>query len=364
MNGFQIKDFKSVTAGIINRARSVTQKITDYAPGSVARTLMEAPAAEMEELYLQMLLGLRDAIPVATYLSFDFGKLPPSRATGFVAIALDPVPESDTTISAGAVFRSSDGREYRSTEDVAWPAGAESIRVPVESTAVGSAGNIAAGAINSTTLSDRPYAISNPAVTSGRDVETDAEQKARFAGFIQSLSRGTMVGCRFAVASAMLQDADGNVSEYVTRIGELEAPGYVRYWVYSNHGIPSPELLGLAQRMLDGWRNADGSIVQGYRPAGVRVDALPMEERELPMSIQVSMYPGYDLDAATKQRITDVFETEIRAVPAGGSVFLKKLVEKMLAVNGVRLIVPDRTENIYCAASEALIPGQLGIEPL
>ena len=51
---FQIKSFNDIVLSQINHARSVTEKITDFAPGSVARTLMEAPAVEVEELYLQM----------------------------------------------------------------------------------------------------------------------------------------------------------------------------------------------------------------------------------------------------------------------------------------------------------------------
>lgn len=49
---FQIKDFASIVASQINHARAVSDKITDFQPGSVARTIMEAPAVEIEELYL------------------------------------------------------------------------------------------------------------------------------------------------------------------------------------------------------------------------------------------------------------------------------------------------------------------------
>lgn len=360
---FEIKSFAQITQGAINRARAVTDKITDFLPGSVARTLIEAPASEIEELYIQMLLGLRDAIPVATYLSFGFDKLPASVASGFVTLALDPPPVADSVIPAGASFSASDGRRYLSTADTPWPAGAASIRVPVVAAVVGAAGNAAAGDITSTALSDRPYSVGNPAISNGRDLESDLEQRARFADFIAALSRGTMVACRFAVASATVADGNGNITEYVTRVGAQEEAGYVRFWLYSNLGIPSDELLALAQRQLDGW-SVNGVIVPGYRPAGVRVEALPMAERDLPMTIRVSMYPGFNLDAGAIQRITDVFESAVRAVPSGESIYLKSLIESMLAVDGVRAIVPDRSENIYCAPSEALVPGDLTVLPL
>lgn len=361
---FQIKDFKSIVAGEVNVAKSITTKVTDFLPGSVMRTLLEAPAAEMEELYLQMFEGLKEAIPVATFLSFDFDKLPAARAYGTVTLAVDDPMQEAWIVPAGTLFWSQDNRLYRSTGDVTWPEGATTVAVPVEADQVGAVGNLSAGGIVRSSLSGFDFLYGNEAITNGRDIETDPERKARFSGFIASLSRGTLVACRFAVASVTIKGSAGEIDEYVTRVGELEVAGYVRYWLYSNKGKPSAELIALAQRTLDGWRTPENKIVPGYRPAGVRVEALAMEERVQAMAIQVSMYPGFTLDDAVKQQITDVYGSAIRAIPAGESLFLKTLVERMLAVNGVRAIVPNRTENIYCSPSEALVPGALAITPL
>ena len=113
---FQTKNFVSIVAAEINVARSITDKITDFQPGSVARTLMEAPAAEMEELYLQMLHGLLEAIPEATYRSFNFDRLQPARAFGFVSISMSPAPVESIAIPYATAFTTSDGRTYTSTE--------------------------------------------------------------------------------------------------------------------------------------------------------------------------------------------------------------------------------------------------------
>lgn len=361
---FQIKNFVSIVAAEVNVARSVTDKITDFQPGSVARTLMEAPAAEMEELYLQMLQGLLEAIPEATYRSFGFDRLQPARAFGFVSLSMSPAPVEEITIPLGTSFSTSDGRTYTSTEALIWAVGVPVIRVPVQSSIIGAAGNVAAGAINTTNLSGGAFVVSNSAITSGRDLETDDERRARFAAFVRSLSRGTMEACRFAVSMATSLDADGNVSQYVTRIGEVENPGYVRFWLYSSTGVPSSALVATAQRLLDGYRTDAGVIVPGFRPAGVRVEALPMVERAIPLSIRVSMFSGYELTTTVQQSISDIFSTTIRAIPAGTTLFLKTLVENLLAVDGVRSIVPDSNENIACAPSEALVPGLLTIQPL
>ncbi len=361
---FQIKDFSSIVSAQINVARSTTDKITDFLPGSVARTLMEAPASEMEELYIQMLHGLLEAIPEATYRSFGFDRLQPARANGFVSLSLSPSPSVDINIPLGTTFMTSDGRTYSSTEARVWPAGVPLVRVPVQSTIVGAQGNVAAGAINATTLTGGAFIVSNSAITSGRDLESDDERLARFAAFIRSLSRGTMEACRYAVSLSRIFDADGNTAEYVTRVGEQEDRGYVRFWIYSSLGVPSSALVMQAQRLLDGYRTDDGTIVPGYRPAGVRVEALAMVERAVPLSIRVSMFSGYALTTAVQQSIADIYATTIRAIAPGTTLFLKTLVENLLAVDGVRIIVPDSNENIACAPNEALVPGLLTIQPL
>ena len=46
---FQIKDFTSIAAGLINVVRATTNKVTDFNRGSVIRTMLEATAAEIED---------------------------------------------------------------------------------------------------------------------------------------------------------------------------------------------------------------------------------------------------------------------------------------------------------------------------
>ena len=361
---FQIKDFVSIVASQINHARSVTDKITDYLPGSVARTLIEAPAIEVEELYMQMLLGLRDAIPAATFLSFGFDKLPAARAHGYVSISLDPAPTVPIIVPLGTIFKTLDGRIYTSTQALIWDAGVPVVRIPVQSEAIGAVGNVAAGGIVSTLLAGDGYSVSNSAITTGRDEESDTEREARFADYVRSLSRGTMAACQYAANMATVLDEDGGIDEYVTRLGEIGDRGYVRFWVYSSKGIASAALVAGAQALIDGYTTADGVVVPGYRPAGVRVDVLAMAERSISMAAQVGMFPGYTLTTEVRQEIADRYATSLRAVQPGQTLFLKTLVEDMLAVDGVRVIVPASTENIACAAGEALVPGLLTLTDL
>lgn len=355
---FQIKDFASIVLAEINHARAVTTKITDFQPGSVARTLMEAPAVEIEELYMQFLLGLRDAIPVATFLSFGFEKLPAARAAGFVSISSILSRPDPILIPVGSKFYAEDGRVYESVEAVVWPAGTAPVSVQVVHTAAGLVGNVAAGVINRADLFGDGYTVSNQPITSGRDLESDAEREARFADFVRSLSRGTVVACLYAAKSAQVLDASGNVTEYVTRAGIVEEPGWVRIYTYSNLGVPSAALLLDGQRRLDGSRDDEaGTITPGYRSAGVRVDMLPMSERAVPFSASVAMFSGYDFTPAVSQRLHDLAADAISNVQPGQTLYLGTLIEQLLSAPGVRAVVPATNENIVCAENEALVPG-------
>jgi len=81
---FQVKKFNSIVASMINWVSSSTDKITDFNTGSVVRTLLEAIASELEELYYQLLKAVEEAIEEAIYRTFNFPKNPAERSTGTV----------------------------------------------------------------------------------------------------------------------------------------------------------------------------------------------------------------------------------------------------------------------------------------
>ncbi|QNJ57335.1 baseplate J protein [Pseudomonas phage Dolphis] len=363
---FQIKDFVSIVASMINHMRGNQSKITDFQPGSVSRTLVEGPAVELEELYLQMFIGLREAIPVATFQSFGFDKLPASYASGYVSISKAVAPTEPMVIPAGTIFTSQDGRTYTSTNPVTWAAGAAVVTVPVVSNTVGLAGNIAAGLITSSGSFSSDYTISNSAINNGTDAENDSEREARFAEFIGSLSRGTTIACLYAARQASTRDDAGNILEYVTRAGVKEIAGYVRIFLYSSLGIPTAALLANGQQLIDGQADAETGepLVEGFRAAGIRVDLLPMTERAISMGIGVKMRAGYALTNAVRQAITDTYALSIRNIQPGETLLIDNLRAVLLGTANVSELSLSSTQNITCDRSEALIPGQLTITTL
>lgn len=355
---FQIKSFVDIVLAEMNAARGATSKVTDFQVGSVFRTLLEAPAVEIEELYHQMFIGLREAIPVATFRSFKFNQLPATLARGYVSVSAEFPRTADLLIPAGTIFSTASGAQYTSTVDVTWRAGENFVLVLVEAAVPGITGNVAANAITrSTFFGAAPVTISNQAITTGRDLESPAEREARFADFIASLSRGTVVAVVAGAKQGAVLDGNGIQSEYVTRSGVTETPGRMRVYLYSSRGTPSAELLADAQKIVDGYRTEDGVIVPGYRAGGVEVIVLGMAERAVPLSITVTMQTGFVLTQAIIQRMRDIFSSAIVGIMPGQTVYLNSMIEMLLTVPGVRAIIPVTTENFICGEDEALIPG-------
>jgi len=328
--------------------------------------MLEAPATEIEELYHQYFIGLREAIPVATFRSFGFNRLAAATARGYVTVSSEFPRTQDLNIPAATEFTRADGYVYRTVNETLWAAGSSLVVVLVEASSAGVAGNAAPGAIvASTFFASSPVTISNQGISTGRDVESDVEREARFAEFIAALSRGTIEACMYAARQAEVYDGNGVLTEYVTRSGKVETAGYVRIYLYSSGGLPSAALLADAQRRLDGWRDeVTGVITPGFRPAGVRVDALPMVERAVSLAVRVEMLPGAVLSNQVIQRMRDIFSSAIASVQPEETLFLGTMVEMLLNVTGVRAIVPVSTENYVCEANEVLIPGSFSASTL
>lgn len=357
---FQIKDFASISASMINHARSVTKKISDWNPGSASRTIVESAAVEIEELYLQMFIGLREAIPVAVFKSFNFDKLVSAYARGYVSISSQAALTQAISIPLGTAFISPDGKIYNSTSALTWSVGSTYIRVPVSAANPGADYNCPAGTINaSPAFSSSTFTVSNSTITTGRDDESDSEREVRFRDYVQSISSGTTVACLNAAKNSVILDPLGNIAEYVVKSGLSEVAGDISIYLYASGGTPSQDLVSAAQRNLDGHIDDQGNIYPGVRSGGVRCRVFSMSERQITLHVDVKMAPGYALNSAVLQALNDQFEGILTSAPPSSTRYIWEIVEELLRVTGVEKVVPYSTANILVAANESLVPGNL-----
>ncbi len=363
---FQIKDFRSIVASMLNVARASQSQLTDFSVGSVARTLIESPAVEIEELYLQMLLGLQDAIPVAIYQAFDFPIVSALPASGLLTLHFVAALTQVFLIPAHTTFRAPATRQtFYTMADVVAPIGSTQVNVTLVAATPGAAGNVPANAISqlgSDLQLPTGVSFTNLAYTSGQDSETDLVRKSRFIQFVLSLSRGTVQAVQYGASLASVRDGHGQVQEYVDRVGFVEEPGLVHVYLRGSAGAPSSALIANAQQILDGYVDpVTLAKIDGYRSAGVQVIVAPMLERTVSFGVSVLAKSGVLHATSLETSIVNAVGIVVASIRPGQMMRADALVTAVLGIDGVLSCYLVGASNIVCGQNESLVPTTISV---
>lgn len=370
---FQIKDFASIAASMLNHLRGTTNQVTDFEPGSVVRSLVEAPAVEIDELYQQMFNGLKEAIPVALYRSLSFDALPALPARGLVRVNITS-NTSDVLIPAGTVFTVTGGAQsYASTADTTIGAGQTFVDVAVAARIAGTSGNLNAGAsftlvpALSTMLSVQNLA----AFTPGVDAESDADRKSRFRAYIATLARGTVAAIVVGLQTATVTDASGNQIERVASATLIEPwltdptqpTALVRCYIHNGVGNTSSSLVARALQVVTGYRDSNGTPVPGWKAAGAKVEILVATEIVANVSGTLVAQAGVD-HAQLAVQVTQTIYGYLLGLQIGQSALVAEIVALAMAVDGVAdIAIMTPTANITATAQQKLMPGAITFTP-
>ncbi len=367
MASFQTKRFISIVASMVNRIRGTTSTITDFSIGGVARTIIEAPAQEIDQLYQEMVAGLLQAIPVATYRTFGFGLLPASYASQYLLVSIG-VQAGPVLIQAGTSFTTPGSSvSYASSADVTIAAGNTSCDIPVIAGTVGAVGNLPAGSAFTPAQLPAGFvsAVNTVAFTSGADAETEPQRKLRFNGFISSLARGTVDALYYAANYlTYLTDANGFRTEQVVSSNVVEPflldstkpTGLVNVYLFNGVGGTSGALVAQAQNVMLGTRTA-GKKVAGYKAAGVVVVCYAATEQVVTPSATLTAATGYDHGALAAQ-VTAAWSAYILALPIGAPCILAELTDLAMNITGVaNLVLAAGQSDTSAPVNVKLMPG-------
>jgi uncharacterized phage protein gp47/JayE len=370
---FQIKDFPSITASAINWVRATTKKVTDFNIGSVVRTMIEACAAEIEELYQQMFIGLREAIPVSVYNSFDFAALDASPTSGLVRVTVTPGATS-VSVSAGSKF-TIDGRPifYTATTDVVIDAGNTFADVPVVASANGADGNIAAGQVFSLQPAPSTFlsATNLADLINGRDTETDEQRKLRFREFIAALNRGTARAIEYGVREfCNLNDSAGHLIERAQFVSVIEPwltdktrpVGLVEVYIHNGSGATSAALVSRARDVVYGYvEPTTQNKVPGWKAAGIQANVYACTEQYVNMYGVVTELSGFD-HTTVADAVTAAVQQYILELDIGAPALVAEIIAAAMAVDGIynfTLTLP--AADVQPADSVKLMPGYVAM---
>jgi uncharacterized phage protein gp47/JayE len=367
---FQIRDFRSIVAGCINWMKSTTTKINDYNVGSVARTIIEAPAAEMDELYQNILIGLKEAIPVSVYTTFGFDRIPAEAASGVVRFSTGgPLATAPIVIQLGTVVRiSATTTPYATLAAGTIQIGQSYVDILVSAQSAGVSGNCDAGAIDELVSSITGInSVTNPSpLINGRDEETDDQRRTRFRGYISTLARGTKTAVEYGAKTAKLVDANGLITEYVAHASVIEPYvtdstqpiSLVDVYVHNGASATSTELVAEAQRVVDGYYDDAGKAVPGWKAAGVKCVVSAASDKAITVTGNLTVQTGY-VEADAIAAATNAVKAYIQGLGVGETVVLAELIaiikRDIVGVYNITLSAP--LADVTCAINEKAIPG-------
>ena len=356
---------------MINHMLGTQTQVTDFNIGSVARTMVEAPAIEIDELYQQMFNGLKEAIPVATYSSFNFGLLPAVPASGIVTVTI-AVNAANVLIAAGTVFSFANSQiNYVSQSDVTITAGSTTASVYAVANTAGVASNLAA----STALTSSPNPIGFVSATNaaafpnGLNVETPAQRKQRFSLFIAALPRGTVAALNYGASTAALYDVNGLQTERVQASAVVEPYvsdntqpiGLVNLYVHNGVGSTSAGLVTQCQAVINGYTDSAGVVHVGWKAAGVSVVVAAASEVTIACTGLVTPAVGYS-GAAMVTAVTGVLNSYILGLNLGQSFVFSQATSLIMDLPGVaNFVFSTPTADHTATASQKLMPGTMTI---
>lgn len=372
MASFQIKDFASISASMINIMKTSQRKVTDFNPGSINRTMLEAPASEMDELYQQMLNGLLQAIPVSVYNSFSFSALPAEPASGLVTVNIAS-QLSPTTLVSGTIFTATtNGNTYTLESDQIIPTGVTSINVTCVATAPGSSTNLSGG----TTFSVSPQpsgftSASNPnSFINGTDAETPAQQLIRFNGYITTLQGATDDAIIYGAKTTTLTDSSGNVIERVATAIVVEPYltnntlpiSSIFCYVHNGVGGTSVSLVAQAQNVINGFTNPAGVRIRGYKAAGVICTVAACTEQPVNVTGVLTAVPGF-VAATLMAQAASVISAYLLSLEAGAKAQFSLIETLVILIPGVAdFVIGTPTANVAAtAANYKIMPGVIAI---
>lgn len=386
---FFIKNFESITASLIINISESTSALTDFNVGSKIRVLIEAFAEELEAFYHMMFRGILEATNNAVFNSFDFPALPAVSASGNVLFSL-VVAGSTTPLAPNTTFTiprgfrvqipvssqlsvssaALPGTTYTVITNTIWQAGQTSVLVPVACTQAGVLGNTPANSIKGIvdilpTVIGGQYQVTNPVpLINGSPAEDQNARKARFANYLQSLGRGTLVAIEHAALTAQILDSAGDIQEQVkiavavepfTVDGSLPV-GHVDIYIYNGFGGTTSDLVDATQKIIDGYIDANGNRIAGFKAAGVIAKVKPAIEQPQTFLVNVKMMSSFSLTDDIANQIQGAIAKYISTLAPGDTLIYNKIIELVMDVPGIyNCVVASPNGDVAAVDSQHII---------
>jgi len=327
------KDFVTLVQEQVASIQGKATALVDLTIGSTLRAAVESVASValwLQGLVLALLITTRASTASGSDLDtwmadYNFTRLAAVAATGSATFSRFTA-SGTALVPVGALIQTGDGtQQYTVTADTANAAydasqggyvlanGISSVTVPIQAVTAGVAGNVTAGTINTIAQAITGIdTVTNAAgLTNGEDAELDADFRARFIQYINSLSKATKAAVLYAILS-LQQNVSAVIVENQAYNG-ITQPGYFYAVVDDGSGNPGSTFLASA-----------GTAVEATRPLSVTYGIFGPVQQTANVSMTITTATGY-IHADVVALVTTALRTYINTLGLGNSLSYTKL---------------------------------------
>jgi uncharacterized phage protein gp47/JayE len=364
------KSFTQLVTDMATAIQGRASALTDFAVGSILRSLAEAVAAVavwLEGLILLLLQTTRASTSSGADLDTwvtDYGltRLGAAYATGQATFARF-TNTMQAIVPIGALIQTSDGsQQFKVVVDAINPAynvtlggyviapGASNITAAVQAVIPAAAANAGAGTITVIAQAIQYVdTVTNAlAFLNGSDAETDTALRARFVAYIASLSKAT----KLAIGNALLSIQSGvtySLVENAAYNGTYQ-PGYFYVVVDDGSGTPSAGFLSAVSNAIDVVRPFT-STFGVFAPVVITAGA----------TMVATIATGYD-PTATKLLVRAAVLAYIQSLTLGQTLTYTRLVQVAYdaspgVINIGSLLVNGATADITTTVQQRVVAG-------
>lgn len=302
-------------------------QLNDFSSGSVINSIYESISMELEMLYMLQRENILWGIGEGVYEAFDFERRDAQKAYGELTIEFNTVLQTPTYISRGSQFSSTVKgyqQQYETLEDFLVPAGISKTRVTVYCTDPGEVGNVPKSVINQSksNIMNLRTVYNEQDFLTGTDKEPLEKVKRRFRAFVDTRGRATNKSLRYATRS---------VPE-ITGVYIREESGYIRVYAHDKNGNLPQDIQSDVE-----------SALENYRPSGIKLDVLPVERKEIDISMNIKLRDNSRNNTIFKESINQTIRNYLNRMEASEDLILNDLSQQVMNVDD--FVIYDLTFN-------------------
>lgn len=345
-----VKKFKDILNDMASWIYLSGSKLTNFTVGSVIRSILEAIAMEIEDLYYYINSKFSDLQDNSIYTSFGFKKRPAIAATGSVTIKFGQVLTQSVLIPKGSTFYTQplSGKVvyFQSTEDVVANVGYDTCTVPIQCTETGTIGNVPSYSItrmvNPVSYINRIY--NENRFFTGLPEETKEEQQKRFGDFIDSLGKASTPSIIYGCMQV----------DKVYGVNILEGIGMIYVYAHDAYGNFNDEMKTNIENAL-----------YNYKAGGIKPVVTGVIKTPIDLDIEVLVTPGYDVDT-TLYQVEDEVTVYLSKLTVSKPLIRADLIRSIMEINREAIANVDihLDDDITVEPQQLIRPGNISVKEM